>query len=454
MVWRKKAVPLQTRLALAVFEHSPDGIMLARKHVIQMCNPAAERLLGRKACDIVGKGPETFAAPFQHDGRPSIEHLPERQIEIDTNGYARFEWLNLDGQGNVLPCLITLLPIRIETDDEVLVLIHSLAETATVVNDLRHGLDELSRGNLSCHLRRPFRDDYEGLRGSFNSTVDAFADSVGQVMQTAQLVASGAQEIQCAAKDLSSRSEQQAIMVETTANVLHQISTAMSQSADASAQASRVVTETRQRAEESGALVARTAEAMERIETSSREIFDIVSLIDGIALQTNLLAFNAGVEAARAGDAGRGFAVVASEVRALAQRSADAARDIKGRIEGAAYHVTRGVELVTETGGTLSRIVMGVADVNEVMNEIAQATIRHATRLRQANVTMGEMDQITLSNASMSEEASAAARGLAAQSDTLMQKLGRFRVGGMVGRGMHAIPQKPVGERRMANLHS
>ncbi|WP_206243495.1 methyl-accepting chemotaxis protein [Novosphingobium terrae] len=409
-----------------MFDKSPDGMLLAQKGVFVACNKACEEIYGRSREEIIGFGPGRFAARVQPDGRPSELHVPERLKEAQEKGSSRFEWLSITPDGKDLRVLLTLIPVRFEGDDEVLVLVQSLAETAEVIEDLRHGLDELSRGNLACHIKAPFREEYEGLRESFNSTVDAFAASMGAVSETAQHVASGAEEIEEAAQDLAMRSAEQSRTVETTVTALHQIGSAMSQSAQAATQANTLVADTRLRAEESGAVLARTVEAMAGIETSSREISDIVSVIDGIAFQTNLLALNAGVEAARAGEAGRGFAVVAHEVRALAQRSAEAARDIKGRIHVSARQVAGGVALVTETATTLARIATGVREVSEVMNRIAQDATSHAARLGQANGAVREIDTITQSNAAMAQQVSAAAQGLTRQSASLMAELKRF----------------------------
>jgi methyl-accepting chemotaxis protein len=447
MFWRKESVSLESRVAMAIFDHAPDGMLLVQDGVFTACNKACEAIYGVPREAIIGRSPADFSAPNQGDGRPSAVHVPERLEEAIAKGLARFEWLNLDPRGQVLRILVTLIPVEMAGAPAVLVLVQSLAETAVVIDELRQGLASLSQGNLSCHLRRPFREDYESLRESFNGAVDAFADSMGKVLETADLVARGAAEIERAAQDLSARGNQQSVKVEATVSALHQIGAAISQSAEAVTQANALVAQTRKRAEESGAVVARAVEAMGGIETSSREISAIVSVIDGIAFQTNLLALNAGVEAARAGDAGRGFAVVASEVRALAQRSAEAARDIKGRIEGSAQQVAGGVALVTETGSALNRIAQGVSEVSEVMDRVAQDTTDHASRLARANVTVGEMDQITQSNAAMSEQASAAARGLAVQSDALMRELGRFRVDGAAGQGRGG--QEPPTRRRV-----
>ncbi|WP_353857151.1 methyl-accepting chemotaxis protein [Novosphingobium humi] len=215
------------------------------------------------------------------------------------------------------------------------------------------------------------------------------------------------------------------------------------QAARSAQTANAMVEQTRKSAEQSGDVVSRAVEAMGALEASSREISDIISVIDAIAFQTNLLALNAGVEAARAGDAGRGFAVVASEVRALAQRSADAAKDIKSRIQGSAVQVENGVRLVMETGNALSRIASGVGEISGMVNAIASDTNEQANKLQRANRTVAEMGTIAQSNAAMSEETSAAARGLSEQSDTLIRELQQFHT----GRPAHAEAQR---QRRWA----
>ena len=178
-----------------------------------------------------------------------------------------------------------------------------------------------------------------------------------------------------------------------------------------------------------GAVVVRQAvEAMDAIAKSSQQISQIIGVIDEIAFQTNLLALNAGVEAARAGEAGRGFAVVASEVRALAQRSADAAREIKGLISTSTTQVNRGVSLVAETGKSLERIVAQVADVNEVIAEIASGAKEQSIALAEVNTAIGQMDQVTQQNATMVEETTAASHSLSQETEQLADLIGQFRV--------------------------
>lgn len=430
MFWEKRPVSLETRMAEAVFERSPDGMLLAQKGVFVACNQASMSIYGRSREAIIGARPEEFAAPIQADGRASALHVPEQIQRAHANGSDRFEWLCTDGQGRELKLLVTLIPVHFEGDDEVLVLIQSLAEVTRVVNELRYGLKELSNGNLSCHLEMPFREDYEGLRESFNSTVDAFAASMGAVSQTAHLVATGAQEIEEAAHDMAERSGQQAKAGDMIVKALDGICSAIAGSANNATQANTRFSQTHAKAEEAGAVLARTVEAMAAIKTSSHEISEIVSVIDGIAFQTNLLALNAGVEAARAGVAGRGFAVVAHEVRALAQRSADAARDIKGRIAGSAREVAAGVALVTETSAALSQIAIGVTEINEVMTHLVQESSDHTNRLRHLNSIVRDIDRATHSTEAFAKHSSDAAGRLAFQSAAMLRELGHFRIKG------------------------
>jgi methyl-accepting chemotaxis protein len=202
------------------------------------------------------------------------------------------------------------------------------------------------------------------------------------------------------------------------------------------------VSKARVEAEHSGEVVGRAIQAMSGIERASAEISEIISVIDGIAFQTNLLALNAGVEAARAGDAGKGFAVVASEVRALAQRSADAAKDVKARITASSEQVDAGVALVSETGEALQRIIVSIGEVNGLVADIATSAEQQATGLQQVNTAVAEMDGVTQQNAAMVEEATAASRSLAAEADALARQIARFQLGD--GPGATARPTNPV----------
>ena len=207
-----------------------------------------------------------------------------------------------------------------------------------------------------------------------------------------------------------------------------EITKTMQQSAQVTISANAGMADARREAEQGGAVVHKAIEAMNGIDQASKEIAEIITVIDGIAFQTNLLALNAGVEAARAGDAGRGFAVVASEVRALAQRAADAATDVKGRILSASNHVNVGVELVDETGRSLARIIERVSSVSEAISAMTESAERQTLSLRQVNAAIGEIDSVTQENAAMVEETTAAAQTLATEAEQLAQAFATFKV--------------------------
>ena len=254
-----------------------------------------------------------------------------------------------------------------------------------------------------------------------------------------QAIRAGAGEISTAADDLSRRTEQQASSLEETAAALEQITVTVKKTAEGAKHARDIVSTAKVDADKSGEVVREAMAAMTGIDKSSKQISEIIGVIDEIAFQTNLLALNAGVEAARAGDAGRGFAVVASEVRALAQRSAQAAKEIKGLISASTAQVDQGVRLVAQTGEALGRIVAQVVEINAVIADIAASAQEQSTGLQQVNTAVNEMDQVTQKNAAMVEEMTAAAHGLAGETEELGQLVARYQIreseGGPVARG-------------------
>ena len=256
--------------------------------------------------------------------------------------------------------------------------------------------------------------------------MDAVAEVLSAVSEATAGINNGASDIRQASDDLSQRTEQQAASLEETAAAMDEITGTVRETAAGANRANTVVGETRIEAEHSGEVVRRAVEAMNGIERASAEIGEIISVIDGIAFQTNLLALNAGVEAARAGDAGKGFAVVASEVRALAQRSADAAKDVKAKIMASSEQVEVGVELVSETGKALQRIIGRIGEISTLVGTIAASAEQQSTGLQQVNTAVSEMDGVTQQNAAMVEEATAAARSLAEEADELARQIARF----------------------------
>jgi methyl-accepting chemotaxis protein len=303
------------------------------------------------------------------------------------------------------------------------------ARQQAVVSGLAEGLDHLADGDLTFRLNQPFADEYEKLRDDFNVAMGRMQETLKVIAHNTQGIRTGAGEISQAADDLSRRTEQQAASLEETAAALDQITATVRRTAEGANQAQAVVSTAKGDAERSGQVVRDAVGAMGKIEQSAKEISQIISVIDEIAFQTNLLALNAGVEAARAGDAGRGFAVVASEVRALAQRSAEAAKEIKALISASARQVDSGVDLVGQTGQALQRIVTQIAEINGVVAEISASAQEQSTGLHQVNSAVNQMDQVTQQNAAMVEQSTAASHALARESEELARLISRFRIG-------------------------
>ncbi len=324
--------------------------------------------------------------------------------------------------------------------------VESAAKQQSVVNTLSSSLDQLAEGNLTHRIETEFAEEYEPLRHSFNGSVTRLSELMRNVAASAQGVSTGAGEIRAASDDLALRNEQQAASLEETAAAMNQVTQVLRETADNAAGVRQTIEEAHHEASDGGAVVKQAIEAMAGIERSSQEISQIISVIDGIAFQTNLLALNAGVEAARAGDAGKGFAVVANEVRALAQRSADAAKDIKSLITASTQQVGEGVTLVGETGTLLEKIVVRVGEIAGMMSEIATSTENQSVNLQQVNSAVGDMDRMTQQNAAMVEQSTAAARSLADEAAELNRIVSSFRVGG--GEVIAApVSRKPAARR-------
>ena len=302
-------------------------------------------------------------------------------------------------------------------------------EQQEVVEAMAAALAALARGELTVRLSHEVSPAYAALKRDFNSAMETLQRTVESVAANAQGVRSGAAEITQSSDDLSRRTEQQAASLEQTAAALDEITATVRKTAEGANEARNVVQAAKADAERYGSVASETVAAMSGIESSSKQISSIIGVIDEIAFQTNLLALNAGVEAARAGDAGRGFAVVATEVRALAQRSADAAKEIKALIEASGSQVEAGVKLVGETGRALTRIVQQVERLNVLVSDIAGSAQEQAAGLNQVNSAVNQMDQVTQQNAAMVEESTAASHALAEEAEALAHLVGHFRLG-------------------------
>jgi methyl-accepting chemotaxis protein len=303
------------------------------------------------------------------------------------------------------------------------------ARTSTVIDALGAAVKALSDGNLTARINDTVAERFAGLIADFNASMAHLQETMASLATNAEGVHTTAAEVTEASGNLSQRTEEQSATLEETAAALDQITATVRKTAESANEARHLVANTKQDAENSTTVVHETVTAMTDIEQSSKQISNIIGVIDEIAFQTNLLALNAGVEAARAGDAGRGFAVVATEVRALAQRSADAAKEIKALILGSGQQVQAGVRLVADTGRALGRIVDQVAKLNDLIAEIAASAREQATGLDQVNNAVNQMDQVTQQNAAMVEQTTVASHRLAHEAEVLSRLVGQFKLG-------------------------
>jgi methyl-accepting chemotaxis protein len=329
---------------------------------------------------------------------------------------------------------------------------HAAEEQAHVVESLAEGLKSLSAGDLTFRLPDDFPASYRQIRDDFNNMIAQLQDTIRAIATATREVASTAAEISTSTTDLSQRTEEQAAGLEETTASMEQISATVKKNAENAQQANSFATGTREVADRGGDVVAQTVSAMARIEESSRKISDIISVIDEIARQTNLLALNAAVEAARAGEAGRGFAVVASEVRSLAQRSSQAAKDIKDLITNSSGQVQEGVELVNRAGASLTEIVESIKKVAQIVAEIASASAEQSTGIDQINTALTQMDEVTQQNSALVEQNAAAAKALEQQSHGMSERVSFFRVEGTQAVG--AAPQASMASPKRAGAQA
>lgn len=316
-------------------------------------------------------------------------------------------------------------------------------QTRAAVEALAEGLNKLAEGDTTHRIGQSFAGSLDQLRHDFNSSVEKLQAALRSVGENANAIHAGSAEIRSASDDLAKRTEQQAASVEETAAALEEISSTLRDATRRAEEAGSLVEQTRQGAEKSGDVVQRAVEAMSGIEASSREISNIIGVIDEIAFQTNLLALNAGVEAARAGEAGKGFAVVAQEVRELAQRSANAAKEIKALITKSSSQVTMGVELVSETGSSLLRIISQVQEIDQNVAAIVRASREQSTGLKEISEAVSNIDQATQQNAAMVEEQTAASHSLASEANELNRLIAQFRVNAE-GSAATSAPARPI----------
>ena len=333
-------------------------------------------------------------------------------------------------------------------------------EQKKLVDVLASNLGRLADSDLAVQLNDNVAPEYLQLKADFNAAVSSLRDAMTSILSVTMDLRDSSSEISSASDDLSRRTEQQASSLEETAAALDEITVTVKRSAEGARQASAAASGARLDAVRSGEVMREAIAAMGEIEQSSGKITSIIGVIDEIAFQTNLLALNAGVEAARAGEAGRGFAVVAQEVRALAQRSAEAAKEIKGLIASSSSQVERGAKLVGDTGQALSDIVDRVAQIDTLISEIAKSAQEQAGGLNEVNTAINQMDQVTQQNAAMVEETTAAAASLRTKASQLADLVQRFNTGAgpapartrpePAKAGRHAPARNPIAQAQKA----
>ena len=303
--------------------------------------------------------------------------------------------------------------------------------TRSITGPLREALGVARRvagGDLTSRIEVDGRDEAADLLRALSEMNGGLSRMVAQIRSGAESIAVGAGQVAAGNQQLSSRTEEHASSLEETASTLEEFTTTVRQNAEHAKQASQLAGSASATAQKGGQVVGKVVTTMQEVTTSSKRITDIIGVIDGISFQTNILALNAAVEAARAGEQGRGFAVVAAEVRSLAQRSAESAKEIRGLIENSVRGVETGARLVGEAGKTMDELVASVRKVAEIMTEIASASHEQSSGIEQINKAITQMDNVVQMNASLVEEATAAATSMAGQATGLARAVAQFRI--------------------------
>lgn len=441
---------LQQTLADFIFRNSPDAYWATMDNKVVACNDAMAKMIGTTVDKVIGLNPIRFSVPHQPGGIPSAEAIvPHREV-LKRNGVVRFEWRVQTLDGRQFPVNSTLMLSEINGQSTTICFWQDISETVRLREEqekaqdaekraaleqkqaldlLANGLRKLAQRDLGIRVAETGSSVYRAICQDFNTAAKGLEGAVSTVTSGINSISANAGELSDAVTDMSVRIERQAANLEQTAAAVTEITETVHNTTANVQLATQATRSARAAAENGGAIVSDATNAMSRIESSSRSISTIMSVIDEIAFQTNLLALNAGVEAARAGESGKGFAVVAQEVRALAQRTADASREVKVLVEQSEKDVGRGVTLVQQTGEALQHIVAHVQDLGKLVEEISVSSSEQTNALREISAAVNQMDQTTQQNAAMIEESTSATRALASEAMDIAQLTGTFRLG-------------------------
>ncbi|MGV8838252.1 methyl-accepting chemotaxis protein [Cellvibrio sp.] len=379
---------------------------------------------------VVGKRHFPFVANpiFSNDATPLgslvewLDRTIEVGVEVEVNALVEAaaagnfsERIKTDGKDGFFLKLADGLNVLVTTAEKGL-------------NDVARVLGAIAKGDLTERIDADYLGTFGELKNYCNETTSSLTNMLGDIRIAADTIFTASSEIAQGNADLSSRTEQQAANLEETASSMEELTSTVKLNADNAKQANVLAEQASTVAIDGGTLIQQVVTTMNAINESARKISDIIGVIDGIAFQTNILALNAAVEAARAGDQGRGFAVVASEVRTLAQRSANAAKDIKALISDSVQKIDNGNQLVGKSGDTMKEIVNAIKRVNDIMAEIAAASAEQSTGIEEVSTAVSQMDEMTQQNAALVEEAAAAAESMQSQADQLTQSVAQFRL--------------------------
>ncbi|MHC9064168.1 methyl-accepting chemotaxis protein [Nitrospira sp. CMX1] len=417
--------------AQAVVEFRPDGtVITANENFLQT--------LGYRLDEITGRHHRMFCSPaYAQSAEYQVLWTKLNRGEFDMAVYPRLRkdgqdvWLQasynpiLDAHGKVYKVVKYATDITAQKTAQV--------EMEQLVTESQAVLGKLAANDLTQPMTGTYQGELAKIKASINAVVQNLTQTITTVREAVEAVTTGAEEITKGSEDLSQRTSEQAGSLEETSASMEEMTSTVKQNADNAKQANQLAITARDTADKGGVVTKKAVEAMGEINKSSKKIADIITVIDEIAFQTNLLALNAAVEAARAGEHGRGFAVVAAEVRNLAQRSATAAKEIKGLINESIQRVTDGSELVDQSGKTLEEIVHSVKRVTDIIEEITAASQEQASGIDQVNKAILAMDESTQQNAALVEETTSAAQSMKGQAKELMRQVEAFKVQGAAG---------------------